>query len=110
MPDAQQLNLLDYDAAAARAARDKALALLEATRKPWLIRAREAADALWQANHKPLTVDDIRLAVGKPPDGQDGRAFGAVFHHKKWRALDFVNSVRKTCHGRPIREFVKIEE
>jgi hypothetical protein len=84
-------------------ARDAALALFEEHRAAWLEQARGTAHRLYRRLGRPITVDDLR-AECPPPAGCDPRVMGGVF--AGWAAVGFTNSRRRTCHGRPIRQFM----
>ena len=85
-------------------ARDEALALLEEHRAEWLAYARGVAHRLYRHLGRPITVDDLR-AECPPPPAVDPRVMGAVFNGSNWTPVGFTNSRRRTCHGRPIRQF-----
>jgi hypothetical protein len=78
--------------------------VLAARRKQYLSKARLAADMIWQATSRPVTVDQVRAVVGQPPEGVDGRINGAIFMN--WRKVYGVNSRRRTCHQRGICGFI----
>lgn len=94
--------------AEAVSARDEALALLEKHRADYLAKARVVALELYRKSGKPVTVDMVR-AVCPPPSGVDGRVMGAVFNRRDWIKMGTVNSHRRTCHARPISQFVPAE-
>lgn len=95
-----------FDYADARQARNAALDLLEATRKPWIEQARDIARKLYAETGRPVSVDDVRAIL--PPDPTvDPRVMGAIFRRPEWVACEWSNSERVTCHGRPIRRFVR---
>jgi hypothetical protein len=87
--------------------RDEAMALFEEYRAEWLASARQAAILLYQQVGRPITVDDIRVHC-PPPRCFDPRVMGAVF--SGWTPVGFMNSRRRTCHGRPIRLFKPSED
>lgn len=79
------------------------LPLFEATRADWLKRARLTARYLAR-KHGSVNINQVR-AECPPPDGIDPRVLGAVFTKAEFECVGFINSDRRTCHGRPIREF-----
>lgn len=87
---------------AATQSRDEALELFEIHRAEWLATARGVAIRLYQREGRPITVDDVR-AECPPPAGSDPRVMGGVF--VGWTPVGYTNSRRRTCHGRPIRQF-----
>lgn len=87
---------------AATQSRDEALELFEVHRAEWLAAARQTAILLYRREQRPITVDEVR-AECPPPAGVDPRVMGAVF--SGWTPVGFTNSRRRTCHGRPIRQF-----
>lgn len=84
--------------------RDDALALLELHRRRWVRGAREWAIGYAQ-QHGSVTVDDVRRGYPPPPDGCDGRVYGAVFNTKDLVAVDFVLTTVPSSNRRPIRRF-----
>lgn len=80
------------------------LPILEAKHGSWIEKARAVARHLGR-NGDAVTVDRVR-AVLPPPAGIDGRVMGGIFIRSEWEAVGFVNSGRRTCHGRPVREFM----
>lgn len=82
--------------------KDDAMALFEEHRAEWLARARDAASRLYRRFGRPITIDDVRSEC-PPPDVYDPRVMGAVF--SGWTPVGYINSRRRTCHGRPIRLF-----
>lgn len=86
-------NIFDYEV----------LPLFQERRGDYLALARAAARMLAHKNGT-VTVDDVR-AICPPPDGVDGRVCGAIFAGREFERVGFVNSQRKTCHGRPLSVF-----
>ncbi len=87
----------------ATAAREEVLDLFEETRQDYLAEARAMAQIL--AFHKGIiTINDVREAC-PVPEGIDPRVLGAVLRGPAWEPVGFVQSTRRTCHGRPIRQF-----
>lgn len=75
----------------------------ERHRAAFLAAARAVALRLG-ANGRPITVNDVRAEIS-PPEGIDPRVMGAVFRTADWKRLDYVNSSRRVCHGRPLARF-----
>lgn len=84
--------------------RDESLAKLETTRAEWLKRARSAARQAWASRLRPITIEHVRAMIDIP-EGFDPRIMGAVFNTPDWECVGTVNSTRKACHGRSIRQF-----
>jgi len=84
--------------------KESALALLERTRKDYLLEARAAARKIAYMTQVPISVDDVR-AICPPPETIDPRVMGAIFNRADWEPVEFINSHRHTCHNRPIRLF-----
>lgn len=105
MSDARQLDLEDY--AAAQAAKNSALNLLESTRRAWVERCRRVADEIWEATRTPITVNMLRERCGAPPGGEDPRAFGCLLRKPRWKCIGYVESGRVVSHGRRVAEFVR---
>lgn len=80
--------------------------ILERTRAKYLAAARQLAHQLGREG-KPVTVDDIRRRL-PPPKDIDGRVMGAIFTRSEWVRLGYIPSRRRTCHGRPICEFIRL--
>lgn len=95
--------ILDY--IEANKAKESALDTLEASRRPWLERAREAASNLYNELRQPISVVDVR-AVCPPPEDVDPRVFGAVFRAPRWKKVGYASSARVACHNRPVALFV----
>lgn len=86
--------------------RDEALDILEKARHKYIETARSVARMLHHTSGEPITVDDIR-SVCPPPAEIDGRVMGAILREPEWVRIGYLNSARKTCHGRPISAFVR---
>lgn len=85
------------------ALREQALDMFEEHRSDWLSQARLVAAEL--GRHGALiTVNMVRQRC-PPPADIDPRVMGAIFRAPVWVAAGFVQSNRKTCHARPIRQF-----
>lgn len=69
----------------------------------WLKLARVTAHYLAKRDGK-TNINEVRKEC-PPPPGVDSRILGAVFNRKDFVRVGFVNSDRKTCHGRIIAEF-----
>lgn len=95
--------ILDY--IAANKAKEAALDTLEASRRPWLERAREAASNLYNELRQPISVVDVR-AVCPPPENVDPRVMGAIFRKSQWTRVGYASSCRVACHGRAVGLFV----
>ena len=87
--------------------KEEAMDALERARAEWLAEARAIAVIIHGVTGKPVTVDDVR-AVSPPPAGTDGRVFGALFNGPEWELVGYVRSERRTCHKRPIGQFVRV--
>lgn len=77
--------------------------LQEAAHSDWLAEARSRALEIGR-DGRSVTVDNVREEL-PPPEGVDPRVMGAIFRTSDWEAVGFVNSRRRLCHNRPIREF-----
>lgn len=84
--------------------RDAALDAFErGSHRDWLREARKLATRLARQNGR-VTVDDVRREL-PPPRDADPRIMGAVLNCPAFVPVGFINSKRRTCHGRPIRLF-----
>lgn len=90
----------------ARADRDGVLDGFEISRAEYLAAARAHADDLARERVR-VTINDVRERCPVPAD-IDPRVLGAVLRAPRWRAVGFVQSGRRTCHGRPIRIFERV--
>lgn len=77
--------------------------LFEEMRAEFIAKARAVAERLGR-DGRAISVDDVR-AVCPPPEGIDGRVMGAIFRAKEWEKVGYDNSVRSTCHFRPVARF-----
>tara|TARA_R100000458_G_C8030822_1_gene86385 strand:+ start:195 stop:506 length:312 start_codon:yes stop_codon:yes gene_type:complete len=90
--------------------REEALNLLEEKRHEWIAEARKFARQLlnMRSNQNPeptVTSDDLWVFC-PPPSDINPVVMGAVFRKNAgFKPLGFVQSKRKQCHGRPIREW-----
>lgn len=100
-----QPDLLSY--AAAQAAKERALDLLESTRRSWVERCRAVADEIWEKTLEPVTVNMLRERCGPPSGGEDPRAFGAILRAPRWKCIGYIKSDRAVSHGRPVAQFVR---
>ena len=90
--------------AKAERGRDEALALLEATRKTYLIEARVAAVKVAIDLRRPITVNDVRK-IAPPPEEIDGRVMGSVFKGKDSPFEPVGYTASERAHARPIMRF-----
>ena len=79
------------------------LPLFEQSRAAWLAEARLVALKICKKRGY-VTADEVRKVCPIPP-GIDPRVMGAVFIRSLFRKVAYVNSARRTCHGRPIAIF-----
>lgn len=84
--------------------RDAALALLEQTRKAYLVEARRVAITIALEGNGTCTVNQVR-DVCPPPKQCDGRVMGAIFNTQDWVHDGYLRSSRAACHHRPISRF-----
>ena len=79
---------------------------LESRRARFLAIARKCAIQIARNNPEGIvTVDDVRT-VCPPLADMDPRVMGAIFNNKRtFEAVGYVNSTRRDCHHRPIRQF-----
>lgn len=85
--------------------KEEAFDALEFARSEFLSSARAVARQLGR-DGQPVTVDQVRIHGPKLPSGVDGRVYGAIFLREEWKAVGYIKSSRKTCHNRPICQFV----
>lgn len=83
----------------------QALALFEPSE--YLAHARLVAFQLFNRTRRAVTVDDVR-EICPPPAGVDSRIMGAIFNTKDWKPAGYTQSKRRECHGRVIRQFVRV--
>lgn len=79
------------------------LPLFEEHRTDWLTAARHVAAQIG-ADGRTVTIDDVRDRM-PPPANVDPRVVGAVFLRRDWIKTGYLNSGRRTCHGRPVALF-----
>ncbi|BAU93439.1 hypothetical protein MPPM_4834 [Methylorubrum populi] len=81
--------------------------LFEQHRAAYLAHARRVAVELGKGG-KRITIDEVREAA-PPPAGIDPRCMGGVLLRSEWKKVGYLNSGRKTCHGRPVAVFRRRE-
>lgn len=83
------------------------LPMFEQNRESFLAAARRLAlEIARQRDGGPVTINDLRHAGLEPPEDIDPRVMGGVFAGRDWVCVGYVGSRRKTCHGRPVAQFV----
>ena len=85
--------------------KESALEAFEESSADYLARARRYALTLIR-HRDSITVDDVRKKF-PPPSSVDPRVMGAIFNTSDWVAVGFVNSNRRACHKRPVRQFAR---
>jgi hypothetical protein len=99
--------LAEYETEQAEAARDDAIAQVEANAdRNWMV-AAQAAVAVLAMTHDEFTTDDMWAALREVDGTHEPRAMGAVMRAAARRGLivktdRVVNSRRAECHARPV--------
>ena len=84
--------------------KQRAFDLFEKTRREFLENCRWIAVRIAKENQGYVNIDQVRKQV-TTPDNIDPRVYGAVFNTSEFEKTSYINTTRKTSHGRPIAVF-----
>jgi hypothetical protein len=84
--------------------KQQALDLFEKTRLEFLENCRWIAIRVAKEHNGYVNIDQVREQVTTPKD-IDPRVYGAVFNTSEFEKTGYINTTRKTSHGRPIAIF-----
>jgi len=84
--------------------KQQALSLFDSYRREFLDNCRWVAVRIAKEHQGYVNIDQVREQV-TTPENVDSRVYGAVFNTSEFEKTGYINTTRKTSHGRPIAVF-----
>jgi hypothetical protein len=93
------MDLFDYAEGVRR--RDRGLCAVEHSNPAYLQQARDAARAIALRMGR-VSINEVRAAVGPPPDGTSPNIMGAVFRTSDWQIVGYTQTRHAAGHARRV--------